>query len=153
MMIFCTYTQVAERAVVNEGAHTKPITYKHLNPYLGQDPEALFAPSLGFATSKNVVESVVSTLWAVGRVGVFPKSLHQSQIRGRIYLVPSVGMLLHRGPTQGCLCALEKLSPVPAAGSWGTTQGHLGQTPVAEVFKVMLCKHWGWEQRPGVTWW
>lgn len=60
--MFCTYIQVAERTIVHEGAHTKPIAYKHLNPYLRQDPEALFAPSVGFATSKNVVESVVSAL-------------------------------------------------------------------------------------------
>lgn len=62
MMIFCTHIHVVERTVVHEGEHTKPIAYKHLNPYLRQDPEALFAPSLGFATTKNGAESVVSAL-------------------------------------------------------------------------------------------
>lgn len=135
MMIFCTYIQVAGRAIVHEGAHTKPIAYKHLNPYLRQDPELLFVPSLGFPTSKNVVESAVSALWAVGRVRLSPRA-EQSQIQGGSYLVPSMGMLLDCGPTQGCPCALQKLSPVPGGGSWGTTHGPWGQTPTAEVFKV-----------------
>ena len=126
MMTFSTYIQMAERTIIHEEAHIKPITYQHLDPYRRQDPKALFAPSLGFATSTEVVESVVSTLWAVGRVRLFLRPLHQSQILGGSYTVPSVGMLLD------CPRVLQKLSPVPGAGSWETTPG----PPAAEVLKV-----------------
>lgn len=150
-MISCAYIQAAERNLAH-GAHTRHITYKYLYPYLRQDPGTLFAPPLGFATSENVVESVVSALCVVGKIRLFPRALHQSQIQSRSYFLPSVGMLLDRGLTQGSLCALQELCPVPGAGSWGTTRGLPGQTHAAEVFNVSYAVQApGLEQHLGVT--